>query len=123
LKSKLVRLSQAVDTMQLREMLQTLLEERFHLQFHRATQLVPGYALVIAKNGLKITPVAEGDHHSTRGGDGDMTATNGPFSDFVIRLSRILGASVVDETRTPGYFDFKLTWSPESIHPSPSSLM
>ena len=116
------RAAQAVDAMQLREMLQTLLEERFHLQFHRATRQAPGYALLIAKNGLKITPVVGGDHQSTRGGDGDITATNEPFSDFVIRLSRILGAPVVDETRTPGYFDFKLTWSPESIHPSPSSI-
>lgn len=36
-------------------MLQRLLEERFHLTFHRETKEFKGYNLVIAKGGLKLT--------------------------------------------------------------------
>ncbi len=37
-------------------MLQRLLEERFHLKFHRETKKFPAYELVIAKGGPKIKP-------------------------------------------------------------------
>ena len=41
-------------------MLQSLLEDRFHLQIHRETRELPVYALVAAKNGLKLSPPKEG---------------------------------------------------------------
>ena len=37
-------------------MLQSLLEDRFGLQVHRSTETKPGYALVVGKNGPKLTP-------------------------------------------------------------------
>jgi uncharacterized protein (TIGR03435 family) len=39
---------------QLRLMLQNLLVERFKLAAHRETQEIPGYSLVVAKNGPKL---------------------------------------------------------------------
>jgi uncharacterized protein (TIGR03435 family) len=35
-------------------MLQGMLEERFHLQFHRETKEMAGFELVVAKNGPKL---------------------------------------------------------------------
>ncbi len=43
---------------QVNVMLQTLLEERFRLQAHRETQTKPGFALMVGKNGPKLTPAA-----------------------------------------------------------------
>jgi uncharacterized protein (TIGR03435 family) len=39
------------------EMMQTLLEERFGLRFHKESKEVPIYALVVAKGGLKMKEV------------------------------------------------------------------
>jgi bla regulator protein blaR1 len=42
-------------------MLRALLEERFQLRIHRASEERPMYALTVAQGGLKIKPIAEGD--------------------------------------------------------------
>jgi bla regulator protein blaR1 len=39
-------------------MLQSLLEDRFHLKFHRETKEIPIYALTVAKGGPKLQPQA-----------------------------------------------------------------
>lgn len=41
-------------------MLQTLLQDRFHLKIHRDSREVPVYALTIAKGGVKLQPTKEG---------------------------------------------------------------
>jgi uncharacterized protein (TIGR03435 family) len=41
-------------------MLQSLLEDRFHLKVHRETKELPAYALIAAKNGFKLPPPKEG---------------------------------------------------------------
>jgi uncharacterized protein (TIGR03435 family) len=41
---------------QLRQMVQTMLADRFKLSFHWETQDIPGYALVVAKHGPKLMP-------------------------------------------------------------------
>src|SRR5207248_1686973 len=38
----------------MREMMQTLLEDRFKLKYHKETRELPVYALVVAKSGLKM---------------------------------------------------------------------
>src|SRR5262245_66649024 len=42
-------------------MLRAFLEERLQLQLHRDVEDIPAYALTIAKGGLKIKPIGEGD--------------------------------------------------------------
>lgn len=42
-------------------MLQRLLEERFQLKVHRETDQAPMYALTVAKGGLRMKPMQEGD--------------------------------------------------------------
>jgi len=47
-------------TEELKEMLGTMLEDRFGLKFHRETRQAKGYALVVAKDGPKIQEVSSG---------------------------------------------------------------
>ena len=42
-------------------MLRSLLEDRFKLKLHRETEEVPMFALTVAKSGLKLKPMKEGD--------------------------------------------------------------
>jgi uncharacterized protein (TIGR03435 family) len=41
-------------------MLQTLLEDRFHLKIHRETEEIPIYALTVAASGLNLKPMEDG---------------------------------------------------------------
>jgi len=51
---------------EVRQMLQTLLMDRFKLIFHRESKEVTGYALVIGKNGPKLKPTSGGRAGATR---------------------------------------------------------
>jgi uncharacterized protein (TIGR03435 family) len=42
-------------------MLQRLLEDRFQLKLHHVTEEVPMYALTLARGGLKLNPIKDGD--------------------------------------------------------------
>jgi uncharacterized protein (TIGR03435 family) len=42
-------------------MLRAFLEDRLQLRLHRVAEQIPMYALTVAKGGLKIKPMAEGD--------------------------------------------------------------
>jgi uncharacterized protein (TIGR03435 family) len=46
-------------TDQLRQMLQSLLADRFQLKFHHDSKELPVYALLAARNGPKLKPAAE----------------------------------------------------------------
>jgi uncharacterized protein (TIGR03435 family) len=106
---------------QLIEMLQTLLADRFNLEFHHTSKTVSGYALIPAKGGLKIKEVGASDSHSTSTKRGSMTVEGVTLSRFAAGLSRVLGAPVADQAGDPGSFTFTLTWSPDSSRPSTSA--
>jgi bla regulator protein blaR1 len=59
-------------------MLQSLLEERFHLKFHRETREVPAYALTVAKSGLKLRP-ADGSSCAPRDPDPSVPPGEKPW--------------------------------------------
>jgi len=103
----------AANDSQLREMLQTLLTERFQLAFHHEEKIAPAYALVLAKSGLKITPVEGTDGSNSNGRKGQLTVTGMTMPKFAETLSRELKTPVLDRTGTPGAFNFKLEWSTE----------
>jgi uncharacterized protein (TIGR03435 family) len=42
-------------------MVQTLLEDRFKLKFHRETKELPVFALLVGKNGPKLKPTRPED--------------------------------------------------------------
>jgi len=95
-------------------MLQALLKERFGLAIHHEARTLQGFALVTAKNGFKLQPVAEdprGSSWST--GRGRITSKQTPVSRLADLLSREIGRPVNDATGIRGIFDFKLAYSPE----------
>lgn len=119
-----------------RLMLQSLLEDRFKLKVSRQTKVLPIYALVVAKGGIKMTPAAvkpvaletEPANGSapkggrmTMSGRGQVTGEEVPISTLADLLSRqpeTGGRVVVDKTGLTGSYSMALKWTPESSAPS-----
>jgi uncharacterized protein (TIGR03435 family) len=99
-------------TAQVRQMLQTLLAERFLLSLHRETRQLPVYSLAVARNGLKIHAVedAPGQTSTT---PGRMEAKKIAMQKLADLLARQVGLPVIDSTGMKGVFDFTLEWSPD----------
>lgn len=100
---------------EMRQMLQTLLAERFHLQVHRETQEVPMYALVVAKNGPKLKESTDTKGgFSVRGTDRGlhMETTRGTMAQLADQLSFTAGHPVVDKTGLAGYYAYTMDWFP-----------
>ena len=98
---------------ELNQMLQTLLAERFHLTLHHETRPMQGYAIVLAKDGLKMKPSAPGTTGHTSDNPGIVISTAVSISRLALKLSNLLGVPVVDQANTPGFFDFTLRWVPD----------
>jgi len=101
---------------QLLGMLQKLLEDRFLLKYHREAHEEQGYALVVAKNGPKLTK--SGDDAVTSLGPfnkGDPTRTIAARKYSMAMLASLLSTfgpgNVKDETGLPDFYDFHLTWN------------
>src|SRR5437016_4403013 len=87
-------------------MLQALLKERFHLTFHRETKDLPMYALTVAKNGPKVTPVetATGITSNSNRSRWHIVAkiSMRSFAEF---LSTQAGRPVIDKTGLTGTYE------------------
>jgi uncharacterized protein (TIGR03435 family) len=115
-------------------MLQSLLEDRFHLKLHRETEEVALYGLTVAKGGLKLKPMKEGDcdpNHDApidpneakpRCGSLNMAGVEGKtrwtFGGFALsglagQLSRLLGVHVIDQTGITDQFIMRLEFTRE----------
>jgi uncharacterized protein (TIGR03435 family) len=119
---------------QRRRMLQSMLEERFHLKMRRETREVPVYELVVAEGGYKLTKAmdAQGnpivdiprkDFMSTSADDkepgpGECLMYNSSqyqcktvtIQDPIGGMSLVVGRPVIDKTGLMGRFDFSLKW-------------
>jgi uncharacterized protein (TIGR03435 family) len=111
----------ASDT-ELLSMLQPLLADRFHLVLRPATRTLQGYALTVAKGGIRAPvsdPAKRPSSNTTRT---SMNVSGFPLSLFAIRLSPYLGKPVADLTGDNRTFDFNLKWAedgdPNSDAPS-----
>jgi uncharacterized protein (TIGR03435 family) len=94
---------------QLRQMMQTLLAERFHLALHRETKVLPVYEMTVAKGGPKMPEVKEGE---TGAGAGQrpgffFVGTAGDFADAIG-----VDMPVVDKTGLTGKYHFDVTIEP-----------
>jgi uncharacterized protein (TIGR03435 family) len=97
-------------------MLRTLLEDRFKLATHSEQKEMPGYALVVAKSALKITPVEKVLGGLNSNGSNNLETlkvTSIPMGEFADFLARRLGSTVVDGTKTDGVYTFELHWTLE----------
>lgn len=91
-----------------REMLQSLLIDRFQLKFHRESKIGAVYVLTKGSGELKLH--APKDKDSSPGvwmaSDG-LVGQNASMPLLAVRLSGILQQPVLDETGLSGSFDFK----------------
>jgi uncharacterized protein (TIGR03435 family) len=101
---------------QVRQMMQTLLAERFLLKFTRETVVTPVYNLVAAPGGPKLKPTASGDnapHMRDEGSSGPQIRTrfqNYSMPDFVARIRSQFDRPLLDKTGLTGAFDFSLDY-------------
>ena len=112
------RAAGAAEGPQIMAMLQTLLADRFQLKFHKETRLLPGFALVVGKGGMKIKPVEAGDVNSNSHAENHhvlLEMEHVPMEAFVKVLSRQLHAPVEDETHVGGVYSFKLEYTLEEL--------
>src|SRR6185312_1462983 len=102
----------------LREMVQNLLADRFHLSIHREARQISGYELVVSKRGAKMDPAQPEQQGSESNSNGSrLSAKNYTMEAFVRRLSRMrdIGKPVVDKTGLQGGFNFSLEWTPAAL--------
>jgi bla regulator protein BlaR1 len=118
-----------LDQDQHRQMLQSLLQDRFELKVHWETKELPVYALAVAKNGPKLHEAKPDDTYPNgikdeggvgraglmRMGPGRITAQGLPMNTFVRLLSQQLGRTVLDKTGLAGNYDVELQWTPDNI--------
>lgn len=116
--------------------MQSLLEDRFQLKFHKETKELPVYELTVAKGGSKLklnedqSPFRlpeRGDEpppRPQRGGTmprgnismgrGNFEGRGVPFSALVQVLSQQIGRTIINKTDIgAGLYDFKLQWTPD----------
>ena len=120
---------------QIRLMVQSLLLDRFKLRVSHQMKELPVYALVVAKNGPKLTPSkSEPLPDEGKGIDaqprmrrgimmnqrGEVQATDAPMSllaDLLSRQRETGGRVVIDKTGLAGNYDWSLHLTPESPAP------
>jgi uncharacterized protein (TIGR03435 family) len=101
---------------QVRQMMQALLAERFHLKFTRQTTVTPVYNLVVAPGGPKLEPTAFGENAPitrNEGSSGTQIRTrflNVSMADFVGRIRGQFDRPLLDKTGLTGGFDFSLEY-------------
>ncbi|MGB7263970.1 MAG: TIGR03435 family protein, partial [Terracidiphilus sp.] len=103
---------------QYRLMVQSLLADRFTLKVSTSERVLPVYALVVARNGPKLTATATGKEHMPwlwGGSRGELNAKSASMDMFAGWLSGRADAGgrvVVDKTELKGIYDFTLKWTP-----------
>jgi uncharacterized protein (TIGR03435 family) len=109
-----------------RQMLQSLLADRFKLSIRRATKEMPAYQLVTAKNGAKLQKSdrdCDASHTACHGFSGNPTHLSGSgvdMYDLALILTRYSDRPVIDRTGIQGVFDLKLQWNPFAGRPQPA---
>jgi uncharacterized protein (TIGR03435 family) len=115
---------------QIRAMLQSLLADRFQLVLHRETRDLPSYALVVARNGPKLTkaksdtcPPAASQTEPCGGfriyKRSQMWGNTVTLRQFAAELTFMMERTVVDKTGIEGLYDLRVEWTPEHFGPEP----
>ena len=105
----------AITMDQMRQMLQSLLADRFQLKFHREMKEVPMWDLVVAKNGPKLKAFdPEGRLGGIVGNLGSMhmAVAKGTMEQLAQRLAgNGAGRPVQDKTGLVAYYSYTLDWT------------
>ena len=95
-------------------MLQALLADRFQLKLRPETRVMPIYALVVAKSGIKFKPAKPGEDGDLSGHGGHLEATAitmDAFADYLTGFREIADRVVQNHTSLTAAYDFTLDWS------------
>lgn len=100
---------------ELKPCLQALLEERFHLVVHTEERLTPGYALIVAKNGVRLhsSQGAPYANFRVRVSKSELSGKNWSMAFLATQLQAVTGRPVVDKTGLQGGYDLKVEFAPE----------
>jgi len=107
-----------------RQMLQTLLTDRFQLKIHHVEKEFPTYNLLIERGRLKMKASAEGTQFSNQQRSVDryairMVTTQMTMPRFVEMIAGYTGRPVFDKTGLQGGYDFTLDFVSESATTEP----
>jgi uncharacterized protein (TIGR03435 family) len=108
------------DKRQLRQMLESLLADRFRLAVHRETRDLPVYSLVAARSGPKLTRAADAaGPHGVDFRDGGLIIIGraATMEEFAQALSFRVGRRVTDRTGLDGRYDFRVEFTPDEAIP------
>lgn len=98
----------AVSVAELREMLQTLLAERFKLAVHRDTKEMTALVLTVGKNGHKLQPADAEGSPSFQTGKMNLTGKGATVGQLVDFLANAIHIPVVDRTGLTGRYNYFL---------------
>jgi len=114
---------------QARQMMQTLLADRFKLAVHWDKKDMPIFALIIGKSGFKLKPSDTNNDapvppHSVGCPTEDpnchnIVAGSGPISALASLLSVSAGRPVIDQTGLTGTYNIDLKWAGDTATDSP----
>jgi uncharacterized protein (TIGR03435 family) len=98
---------------EVRQMLQTLLAERFHLQFHRETKELPAYNLAVGSSREKLKLSApDAESRMVLVGRLRMNYTNITMSELVLQIGPQFDRPLFDKTGLQGGYNFALEYIP-----------
>ena len=99
-------------------MLQALLVDRFHLQYHLEIRPGPVYLLTRGKGELRLLETTDRSKYTWAGEPaagapvgGGLAGTNISMPQLAVRLSSWLNRPVIDQTGLKGFYDFKYEYS------------
>lgn len=96
-----------------RQMLQTLLAERFQLKFHRESKDLPAYSLTLRNDQSKLKPGApDAESKTVRVGRLRAIYSNVSMPELVLQLGPLFDLPLFDRTGLKGGYDFTLEFMP-----------
>jgi uncharacterized protein (TIGR03435 family) len=107
-----------------RDMLRSLLADRFQLRVHFESRVRPDYELVLAKGGTKLKPMpADKKPGWGKAVHGEYILHGESIAEFASGLSfwDVAGRTVVDKTGLIGNYDFDLKWTPDDQQGTPNA--
>ena len=95
------------------QMLQSLLENRFHLRWHNEMREMAVYALRVATGGPKLSPAKEGRPEKRQ--MGDLSIASMTMESLCQILEHETKRLVVDQTQLKGSYAIELQWARDAV--------
>lgn len=107
---------------QMRQMLQTLLTQRFQMKLHRETKELPVYVLVPGKGAPKFKEAPADEETGFSSTPTGIRFQHQPISRFTFMLTRRMDRPVLDLTGLKGFYDFTVDLSGLGFNGNPPAV-